>query len=36
MIPPREPLITETLFAYHRVKIEKWFPLIKAGGRKAE
>jgi tripartite-type tricarboxylate transporter receptor subunit TctC len=35
-IPAREQLTPEALAAYHKVEIEKWWPLIKAAGLKAE
>jgi tripartite-type tricarboxylate transporter receptor subunit TctC len=35
-VPPREELTPEALGAYHRAEIEKWWPLIKAAGIKAE
>ncbi len=35
-IPPREQLTPEALFAYHKAEIDKWFPIIKAAGLKAE
>jgi tripartite-type tricarboxylate transporter receptor subunit TctC len=35
-IPPREQQTPEALAAYHRAEIEKWWPLIKAAGLKAE
>src|SRR6266700_817412 len=33
---PREQLTPEALFAYHKAEIEKWWPVIKAAGIKAE
>jgi tripartite-type tricarboxylate transporter receptor subunit TctC len=33
---PREQQAPEALAAYHRAEIEKWWPLIKAAGIKAE
>ena len=35
-IPPREQLSSEALGAHHRAEIDKWWPLIKAAGIKAE
>ncbi|MEO8202445.1 MAG: tripartite tricarboxylate transporter substrate-binding protein [Betaproteobacteria bacterium] len=35
-IPPREQQSPEALGAYHKAEIEKWWPLIKAAGIKAE
>jgi tripartite-type tricarboxylate transporter receptor subunit TctC len=35
-IPPREQQSPEALAAYHKAEIEKWWPLIKAAGIKAE
>ena len=35
-IPPREELTPQALAAYHKSEIEKWWPLIKAAGLKAE
>jgi len=35
-IPPREQQTPEALGAYHRAEIEKWWPLIKAAGIRAE
>jgi tripartite-type tricarboxylate transporter receptor subunit TctC len=35
-IPPREQQTPEALFAYHKAEIDKWWPLIKAAGIKAE
>jgi tripartite-type tricarboxylate transporter receptor subunit TctC len=35
-IPPREQLTPEALFAHHKAEIDKWFPIIKAAGLKAE
>src|SRR6266480_2126654 len=35
-IPPREQQTPEALGAHHRAEIEKWWPLIKAAGIKAE
>ena len=35
-IPPREQLTPEALRAFQRAEIEKWWPLIKAAGIKAE
>jgi tripartite-type tricarboxylate transporter receptor subunit TctC len=35
-IPAREQQTPEALFAYHKAEIDKWWPLIKAAGIKAE
>jgi tripartite-type tricarboxylate transporter receptor subunit TctC len=35
-IPPREQQTPQALGAYHKAEIEKWWPLIKAAGIKAE
>ena len=35
-IPPREQQTPEALFAHHKAEIDKWFPIIKAAGLKAE
>jgi tripartite-type tricarboxylate transporter receptor subunit TctC len=35
-IPPRDQLTPEALAAYHKLEIDKWWPLIKAAGLKAE
>ena len=35
-IPPREQQTPEALFAHHKAEIDKWFPMIKASGLKAE
>jgi tripartite-type tricarboxylate transporter receptor subunit TctC len=35
-IPPREQQTPETLGAYQKAEIEKWWPIIKAAGIKAE
>ncbi len=35
-IPPREEQTPEALAAYHKAEIEKWWPIIKAAGIKAE
>jgi tripartite-type tricarboxylate transporter receptor subunit TctC len=35
-IPPRDRQTPEALAAHHRAEIEKWWPLIKASGMKAE
>jgi tripartite-type tricarboxylate transporter receptor subunit TctC len=35
-IPPREQQTPEALGAYHKAEIEKWWPVIKAAGIKAE
>ena len=35
-IPPREQQTPEALGVYHKAEIDKWFPLIKAAGIKAE
>jgi tripartite-type tricarboxylate transporter receptor subunit TctC len=35
-IPPREQQTPEALGAFHRAEIEKWWPIIKAAGIKAQ
>jgi tripartite-type tricarboxylate transporter receptor subunit TctC len=35
-IPAREQQTPETLFAHHKAEIDKWWPMIKAAGIKAE
>jgi len=35
-IPAREQQTPEALFAHHKAEIEKWFPMIRAAGLKAE
>jgi tripartite-type tricarboxylate transporter receptor subunit TctC len=35
-VPPRERQTPEALGAYHKAEIEKWSPIIKAAGIKAE
>jgi tripartite-type tricarboxylate transporter receptor subunit TctC len=35
-IPAREQLTPEALATYHKVEIDKWWPLIKAAGLKGE
>ena len=35
-IPAREQQTPEALFAHHKAEIEKWWPIIKAAGLKAE
>jgi hypothetical protein len=35
-IPPREQQTPEALRAYQKAEIEKWWPIIKAAGIKAE
>jgi tripartite-type tricarboxylate transporter receptor subunit TctC len=35
-IPPREQQTPEALGAYHKAEIEKWWPIIRAAGIKAE
>jgi tripartite-type tricarboxylate transporter receptor subunit TctC len=35
-IPPRDMQTPEALAAYHRAEIEKWWPIIKAAGIKAQ
>jgi tripartite-type tricarboxylate transporter receptor subunit TctC len=35
-IPPREQQTPEALRAHHKVEIDKWFPIIKEAGLKAE
>ena len=36
VIPPREQQTAEALGAYHKAEIEKWWPIIKAAGIRAE
>ena len=36
VIPPREQQTPEALAAHHKAEIEKWWPMIKAAGIKAE
>jgi tripartite-type tricarboxylate transporter receptor subunit TctC len=36
VIPPREQQTAEALGAYHKAEIDKWWPIIKAAGIKAE
>jgi tripartite-type tricarboxylate transporter receptor subunit TctC len=36
VIPPREELTPEALRAFHKAEIEKWWPIIKGAGIKAE
>jgi tripartite-type tricarboxylate transporter receptor subunit TctC len=35
-VPPREKLSPEALYAHHKAEIDKWWPIIKAAGIKAE
>jgi tripartite-type tricarboxylate transporter receptor subunit TctC len=35
-IPPREQQTPEALYAHHKAEIEKWWPMIRAAGIKAE
>jgi hypothetical protein len=35
-IPVREQQTPEVLFAHHKAEIDKWWPMIKAAGLKAE
>jgi tripartite-type tricarboxylate transporter receptor subunit TctC len=35
-IPPKAQQTPEALYAHHKAEIDKWFPLIKASGLKAE
>jgi tripartite-type tricarboxylate transporter receptor subunit TctC len=35
-LPPDEQQTPEALYAYHKAEIEKWHPIIKAAGIKAE
>src|SRR5205085_659328 len=35
-VPPREQQTPEGLAAFHKIEIDKWWPLIKAAGLKAE
>jgi tripartite-type tricarboxylate transporter receptor subunit TctC len=35
-IPPPDMQTAEALAVYHRAEIEKWWPIIKAAGIKAE
>ena len=35
-MPPRDQQTPEALAAYHKAEIEKWWPIIKAAGIKAE
>jgi tripartite-type tricarboxylate transporter receptor subunit TctC len=35
-IPPREQQTPEALAAFHKAEIEKWWPMVKAAGIKAE
>ena len=35
-IPPRKEQTPEALFALHKAEVEKWWPMIKAAGLKAE
>jgi tripartite-type tricarboxylate transporter receptor subunit TctC len=35
-VPPREQQTPQALAAYHKVEIEKWWPIIKAANIKAE
>jgi tripartite-type tricarboxylate transporter receptor subunit TctC len=36
VIPPPEQQTAQALGAYHKAEIEKWWPIIKAAGIKAE
>ena len=35
-IPPREDQSPQTLYAYHKAEIEKWWPILKAANIKGE
>jgi hypothetical protein len=35
-IPPREDQNPQTLYAYHKAEIEKWWPILKAANIKGE
>jgi tripartite-type tricarboxylate transporter receptor subunit TctC len=35
-IPPREQQTPEALAAFHKAEIDKWWPMVKAAGIKAE
>jgi tripartite-type tricarboxylate transporter receptor subunit TctC len=35
-IPPREQQTAEALAAFHKAEIEKWWPLIRGAGIKAQ
>jgi tripartite-type tricarboxylate transporter receptor subunit TctC len=35
-VPPPEPLTPAAFAAFHRAEVEKWYPIIKAAGIKAE
>ena len=35
-IPPRDQLAPEALYAHHKAEIDKWWPMIRAAGLKAE
>jgi hypothetical protein len=35
-IPPREDQNPQTLAAYHKAEIEKWWPILKAANIKGE
>ena len=35
-LPPADQQTPEALYAYHKAEIEKWHPIIKAAGIKAE
>ena len=35
-IPTREQQTPEALFSHHKAEIDKWFPIIRASGLKAE
>ena len=35
-IPTREQMTPEALFAHHKAEIDKWWPMIRAAGLKAE
>jgi tripartite-type tricarboxylate transporter receptor subunit TctC len=35
VLPPRDQLTPEALYAYHKAEVEKWWPIMKAAGIKA-
>jgi len=35
-LPPREQQMPATFGAHHKAEVEKWFPIVKAAGIKAE